>query len=100
MNTVRQTFQRVDGFLDFLTEKLTPIKPHLIAEARNPDADFHRQTVFPERKISFEHPLEIGQRVTAEIALEVVRNGERVGNTFVSDQGEIFEIERVTKWKT
>lgn len=90
--------QKIEKFLHSVTEDLTPIKPHLIREARDPDADFHRQSVFPERKIQFEHPLENGQRVTAQIALDIVRNGERVGDKFVTDQGEIFDIRQVEKW--
>lgn len=92
--------ERIEKFLDRVTEELTPIKPHLIREARDPDADFHRQTVFPERKVPFEHPLENGQRVTAQIALDIVRNGERVGDQFITDQGEIFDIRQVEKWAT
>lgn len=65
-------------------------------EATNPHCDFHTQQLFPERK--FDHPLDDGLRVKACIALDVVRMGERKGDKFITDQGEVFRIEQVTKW--
>lgn len=69
----------------------------LQVEATSKDCELHREILFPEKK--FEHPLKEGQRVTAEISLEIVRNGERQGNYFITDQQEIFEIEKVAKWQ-
>lgn len=70
----------------------------IVVEYRDPHVELHRQMLFPEKKVAFNHPLEEGQRVTAQVAIDIVRNGMRIGNMFETDQGESFPIENIEKW--
>lgn len=71
-----------------------------VKEALCSDATFHTETLFEVKKPSFNHPLTENKRVTALVAIDIVRNGYRQGNFFITDQNEVFEITQVADWRT
>lgn len=81
-----------DALIEYLVLK------DIVVEFRDPLVELHRTSIFPEKKIAFNHPLEEGERVTAQVAIDIVRNGMRVGNMFETDQGESFPIENIADW--
>lgn len=83
---------------DRIDRALDRHRKHQIEEARNSDCDFHRQVLF-EREPSHQSIPPEHTRVTAEVLIPIVRNGIREGQNFTTDQGEIFSIGNITKWR-
>lgn len=81
-------------------DKVSSTETNHVREANCPDASFHAQTLFDVKKVEFAHPLAENKRVTALVAIDIVRNGYRQGNLFITDQNEVFDITQVADWRS